>query len=181
MEERIVPERRSATAGSQEHPAPRGTTVKTRIERGDRYSAPEVYRLEITLLEIVRGKEAWARVKEQGVAGEVRAGFEYVLCRIRFGYFSGAREFPHSGEAYTISPEHFVAVAADGKTEFEGPSVSRQPQPALIGTAFSVNESREGWILLQLPEDGREVLLAFRREYAENRYGVWGPVWFQLQ
>jgi len=181
MEARIVPEKRGSAIGSQDRPAPLGTTVKTKIERGDRYSAPEVYNLEITLQEVVRGEEAWARIEGQGVRGEAKAGFEYILCRIQFGYFSRARGFPRSGEAYMILPEHFVAVAADGKTEFESPTLLRQPQPPLIGTSFSVNESREGWILLQLPKDRTEIFLTFRREYAENQYGVWGSMWFQLQ
>ncbi len=174
-------EKRSFTVGSKDHPAPLGATIKTKIERGDRYSAPEVYNIEITLREVVRGNKAWTCIKEQGVTGEIKTGFEYVLCRIRFGYFSRARGFSHSGKVYTISPEHFIAVAADGNTEFENPVLLQQPQPPLIGTSFSLNESREGWILLQVPNDGRKVFLTFRREYTENQYGVWGPIWFQLQ
>ncbi len=180
MEGGTVVRGRGPTIGTQDNPAPPGVTVRTRIERGDRYSAPEVYNLEITLQEIVRGEKAWDRIKEQGAAEEARVGFEYILCSIRIGYFSRARGFAHSGEAYEISGEHFGAVGADGRTELERPLLLRQPDPPLIGTALSVNESREGWILLQVPF-GEKAFLIFRREYETNQYGVWGPVWFRLE
>jgi hypothetical protein len=182
MAEERGKEKRDATLGSQpDHAAPVGVTVKAKIERGDRYSAPEIYNLDITLLEVVRGKEGWERIKEQGVSDELpKAGYEYVLIRIGFGYFSKARGFGHAHEAYRIGNGSFSAVSADGKTEYEIPSVLRQPQPQLVGMSFSAGESREGWIVLQVPETEKEPLLSFRREYAENVYGVWGSVWFQL-
>jgi hypothetical protein len=167
------------TLGSRENPAPLGATVKTRIERGDRYSAPEVYNLEITLVEVVTGKEARDRIEGQNVAGQPRAGFEYVLCRLKVGYFSKARGFAHSRERFEVLPEHFAAVATNGAAEFERPVLSRQPDHGLIGTSLAVNESREGWIVLEVAEGGKASLI-FRREYEANQYGVWGAVWFQL-
>jgi len=170
---------RGTALGSRENPAPLGAAVRTRIERGDRYSAPEVYNLEITLVEVVRGKEARDRIEGQSVAGRPRAGFEYVLCCVRVGYFSKARGFAHSGEKFEVSPEHFAAMAGDGGAEFERPVLSRQPDHALIGTSLAVNESREGWIVLEVAEGGKASLI-FRREYEANQYGVWGALWFQL-
>lgn len=156
-------------------------TVKTKIERGDRYSAPEIYNLEITLLEVIRGKEALDRIKVQSISDALpKVGFEYVLVRIRFGYFSKARGFEHAHEAYRIGDGSFSAMSADGDTEYAIPSVIRQPQPQLVGISFSAGESREGWIVLQVPETEKEPLLSFHRDYAENVYGVWGSVWFQL-
>ena len=182
MEEQTPSRDRSSILGSsQDHPAPVGVTVKTKIERGDRYSAPEIYNLEITLLEVVHGKEAIERIKAQGVSNKLpKAGYEYILVRIRFGYFSKARGFGHAHEAYRIGDGSFSATSADGNTEYEIPSVIRQPQPQLVGISFSAGESREGWIVLQVPETEKEPLLSFHREYAENVYGVWGSVWFQL-
>jgi hypothetical protein len=182
MTEERGEEKRDAALGSQpDHAAPIGLTVRTKIERGDRYSAPEVYSLEITLLEIVRGKEAWKRVKTQGVSDELpKAGFEYVLIRIRFGYFSKARGFGHGHERYPIGADSFSATSADGKTKYEIPSVTQQPKPQLVGLSLSIGESHEGWIIFQVPETVKKPLLSFHRDYVENVYGVWGSVWFQL-
>jgi len=166
---------------SQEHPAPIGVTVKTKIERGDRYSAPEIYNLEITLLRVMRGKEALERIRAQGVSDEPpKAGFEYVLVHIRFGYFSKARGFGHAHDAYHIDDSSFSTISEDGKTEYETPFIKRQPQPPLVGISCAVGESREGWIVLQVPAALKKPLLSFHRKHTENVYGVWGSVWFQL-
>ena len=45
-----------ASGNSRDRAAPLGITIKTKIERGDRYSAPEIYNLEITVLEVVGEK-----------------------------------------------------------------------------------------------------------------------------
>jgi hypothetical protein len=170
-----------ALGSSQDRPAPMGVTVKTKIERGDRYSAPEVYHLEVTLLEFVRGKDAWERIKAEGLSDRPpEAGFEYILARIRVGYYCKARGFKRAGEAYRIAAGQFVAVSPDGKTEYHVPTLQRQPQQELIEIPFSPGDSREGWVVLQAEENAEKPLLIFHREYAENVYGVWGPVWFQL-
>ena len=182
MEERAATPKRDATLGtSQDRPAPVGTTIKTKLERGDRYSAPEVYSLEITLLETIRGEEAWRRVSAEGITHEPpRSGFEYLLVRARFGYFSKGRGFGHEKEPYTIEPDYFVSVAADGGTPLKVPALQRQPEPPLIGVPFSPGDTKEGWIVLQVEEAETNPLIIFKREYRENTYGMWGPVWFQL-
>jgi hypothetical protein len=175
-------EKRGATLGSQpDHAAPIGLTVKTKIERGDRYSAPEIYTLEITLLEVLRGKEAWKQIIAKGASNEPpKAGFEYVLTHIRFGFFSKARGFGHAHEGYHIGKDSFSATSADGKTKYEIPSIIQQPKPQLVDLSLSIGESHEGWIIFQVPETEQRPLLSFHREYAENVYGIWGAVWFQL-
>jgi hypothetical protein len=160
-------------------PAPVGVTIKTTIERGDAYSAPEIYNVEITLLEIVRGHEAWERVKTQSSPNEPpKAGFEYVLVRIRFAYFRRGRGM--GGEAYHLTEGQFAALSLDGKVEYEIPSILSQPQPALIDYTFSPGESREGWILVQVPKDDKKPLLIFKRQNVGGVHGVWGHIWFRL-
>ena len=76
-----------AAEGSSDHPAPVGTTVKTTIERGDAYLSPDIFNVEITLLEIVRGEEARERIgAAQAGDRPPQTGFEYVLALVRFGY-----------------------------------------------------------------------------------------------
>jgi len=160
-------------------PAAMGVTVKTKIERGDAYSAPEIYDVAITLMEIVRGKEVLGRVKTQGVLDEPpKTGFEYVLARIKFGYSRRGRGL--GNVTYRLTEGQFAAVSSDGKTEYKIPSVFHQPQPQLIDSVFSAGESREGWILLQVPKDEKKPRLIFKRENAEGIYGIWRSVWFQL-
>jgi hypothetical protein len=171
-----------STLGSKpDHAAPIGLTVITKIERGDRYSAPEIYNMEITLLEVIRGEEAWDRIKAQGVSDRLpQSGFEYVLAHIRFGFFSKARGFGHPHEGYHIGVDSFSVTSADGKAKYEIPSVRQQPKPQLVDLSLSIGESLKGWIIFQVPETEKRPLLTFHRDYAENVYGVWGSVWFQL-
>jgi hypothetical protein len=164
---------------SHSSPAPVGVTIKTTIERGDAYSAPEIYNVEITLLEIARGNEAWERIKVQSSLNEPpKSGFEYVLARIRFGYFRRGRGI--GGEAYRLKEGQFATVSPDGKTEYEIPSVLSQPQPQLLDSTLSPGESRDGWIILQVPKDDKKPLLIFKRQNIEGVHGIWGHMWFQL-
>ncbi|MBN1255518.1 MAG: hypothetical protein JXA50_09625 [Deltaproteobacteria bacterium] len=164
---------------SPRNPAPLGVTIKTKIERGDAYAAPEIYDIVITLLEIVRGEEALQRVKEAGVMAEPPPnGFEYFLVRLTFGYSRRGRGIGE--EPYQLRSGQFAAVSADGETVYKNPVTARQPQPPLIGEVFQPGESREGWIVLQVPQEESKPLLIFNREFVEGVYGLWGHVWFQL-
>ena len=164
---------------SKDHPVPVGVTIKTTIERGEAYSAPEIYNVDITLLEMIRGDEAWERIKVQGSLNEPpKAGFEFVLVHIRFGYFRRSRGM--GGELYRLAKGQFAAVSPDGKTEYEIPAVLSQPQPQLIGSTISPGESHDGWILLRVPKDDKKPLLIFKRQNIEGVHGVWGHIWFQL-
>ncbi len=181
MEERIVPPGRSSILGSgQDRPVPIGVTIKTTIEHGDRKPTPERFNLEITVLDAVRGKEALDRIKAEGVSDQApKAGFEYVLVHIRFGYFRKARG-QSAPPSYMLKDGTFTAASADGKVEYEPPSVVRQPQPQLVGVPFSVGDSREGWIFLEVPEKEKKPLMVFHRAHAASAYGVWTSVWFRL-
>ena len=106
-------------------------------------------------------------------------GFEYILARIRLGYFSRARG-GLDNELYKLTEGQFVAVSSSGKTEYEVPPVLRQPQPALVDVTFNPGDSHEGWILLQVPKEERKPLLIFKRQHVEGAYGIWGYVWFKL-
>lgn len=166
---------------SRDRAASLGTTVKTKIERGDRYSAPEVYNLEITVLDVVRGKEAWDRIRVEGASqDDFKAGFEPFLIRVKFGYFKKGRGFGHNKSPYEIPDDAFRALSQDGETEYPIPSSGDQPRPRLLNAPFISGDVKEGWILLQIPEREKKPLLIFKRDYRENVYGVWGPVWFQL-
>lgn len=161
-------------------PAPPGFTVKTTIERGDAYLSPEIYNVEITVLEATRGSDALELLRSQGAGDKSpEAGYEYVLAKIRFGYFQRGRRV--GSEAYELKEGLFVAVSADGQQEYEIPAGLPQPQPALTGKLFNSGDSHEGWIILQVPAAEKEPRLAFKRKHVEGMYGIWGYVWFGLR
>jgi hypothetical protein len=168
-----------AAGSSSTCPVPLGATAKTTVERGDAYLSPEIYNVEITMLEVIRGEAARERIRSQGVNDKPpKTGYEYVLVRIKFGYYQRGRR--QGGEAYRLAEGQFAAVAADGKQEYELPAVLKQPQPPLTGRLFNPNETSEGWILLQVPKKEKEPRLIFKRKHIEGVYGIWGYVWFQL-
>jgi len=178
--------------------APIGITVKTTVERGHAYMVPRLYNVETSVEEIVRGREAHERVKKLvDPARQLKDDFEYLLARIKFGYFERGRvsaegshdmadaEFVSFGGGsvdvtYTLTEGQFLAVSANGETEYTVPTVLHQPEPHLINWEFHPGESREGWILLKVPKDDKKPLLIFKREHVEGIYGIWGYVWFQL-
>jgi hypothetical protein len=180
MEEQIPSRNLSLLLGrGKDYPAPVGVTIKTTIERGEAYAAPEIYNVEITLLEIIKGDEAQKRIKVQGSLNEPpKAAFEFVLVHIRLGYFRRSKGM--GGEVYRLTEGQFAAVSPDGKTEYGIPAVLSQPQPQLIDSIFSPGESRDGWILLQVPKNDKKPLLIFKRQNIEGVHGVWGHIWFQL-
>jgi hypothetical protein len=181
MDDRLLSSSRDVAVGtSHDRPAPLGVTVKTKIERGDRYSAPEVYTLEIALLESVRGGGVLDRIVKEGIAGDPEAGFEYVMVRGRIGYFSKGRGFGRQNDPYTAEPDYFRALASATAVEYPLPTLIRQPEPSLVGVSLSAGDVKEGWIVLLTAEKDEHPFVTFKREYRENLYGLWAPVWFQL-
>jgi len=161
------------------NPVPMGKTVKTKIERGDAYAAPEVYDLEITVRETVHGNGAQEQINAQGVTDKPpMEGFEYLLARIQFAYLRRGKGFGDS--PYRLAEGQFITASQDGKTFYELPEILKQPQPQMAGSLFKSGESREGWLLFQVPQDDQTSLLIFDREYEEGVYGLWGYVWFQI-
>jgi hypothetical protein len=161
------------------HPIPLGLAAKTKIERGDAYSAPEIFDLEITLHEVLRGPAAVKRLESQEIRDTVaEKGFELLLAHLTIGYFRRGRGFGHV--PYALVAGQFAAVSGDGVHRFPLPVPLHQPAPALLGERFFPGESHQGWILFQVPEEEIQPLMIFNREYEEGVYGIWGAVWFEL-
>jgi hypothetical protein len=169
----------SMSGSSFRNPVPPGVTIKTKIERGDPYSAPEVYDIEATVIKILRGEGARKLLREQNIiTDQPKENFEYILVDINVRYSRRGRGFVE--EPFQLDEERFVATSADGETEYEIPFVLQQPQPQLLNIPLQPGETHQGWILLQVPETEKKPLLIFKRENVEVVYGVWGNVWFQL-
>jgi hypothetical protein len=187
-----------ASGNSPGGAVPIGSPIKTTVERGHAYMVPRLYNVEITLLEIIRGKEALSGAQKLVASNQsLQADYEYLVARLKMGYFErgrisgqgsgGATEKQHVAfgggsvdVTYTLTDGQFLATSAGGETEYPLPSVSQQPSPNLIGWEFHPGESREGWILFRVPKVEKKPLLVFKREHVEGIYGIWGYVWFQL-
>jgi hypothetical protein len=175
--------RPSILGSRHDRPVPVGVTIKTMIVRQARNPSTVNYNLEITALEVLRGNDALVRIRKEGVTEEgPKSGFEYLMALLRFKYYPKARGLSEY-EPYVVDHNQFHAVSQDGNKAYGLPHLNRQPEPRLIGATISINESLEGWIVLQVPLDEKEPLLSFDRDYIENRLTLRtarGLLWFKL-
>lgn len=129
------------------------------------YGVDEVYDVKITLLEVLRGREAWARLQTVNSAIiPPKDGFEFLLVRLRFEYF--AKTLP-GNKSYTVKRDDFKVYSGENRA-YEASQVS-PPQPELIGRRFRSGDSREGWIPFLTATDDERPLIFFV-----------GGMWFQL-
>jgi hypothetical protein len=169
----------AAPGTTPETAAGTGAIIKTTIERGDAYLSPQLYNVEITLLETLRGQSSAERLRGQNISAKSpQAGFEFILAKLRLGYFRRVRGL--EDEIYKLTEGQFMAVSPDGKTEYPLPPVVIQPQPPLIEVTFNPGDTCEGWILLQVPAAEKQPLLVFKRQHVEGAYGIWGYIWFKM-
>ena len=165
----------AAQAGSSPlSPAPIGTTLAGIIECGGGYTSHELYDMKITLLEVVRGEEAWKRIKEASASNKPgTAGSEYVLARVKFEYF--ARGSPGLC-THQLSPEQFTAFSADGN-DYKIVSVVL-PKPEMRGTLRS-GQSLEGWVAFLVPQQDKKPIMNYSADVGGAvLHG--GGKWFQL-
>jgi hypothetical protein len=131
------------------------------------------YNVRVTLLEFVRGDEAWQRIKAaQGVFADIyqpKAGFEYIAVRVRFDYLSG----PTPDAALDVSTVWFKVISGEGK-EYEFSFYAGNLDPS-ITTSLYPSASHEGWVAFFVAQDDTRPLLTFGRAYDGT-----GGIWFKL-
>jgi hypothetical protein len=159
------------TGSSIQKPARPGFTVKTTIERGNAYEMPEIYDLELTVLEIQRGQPVFGKSNTA-----LDPLYEYISVRLRAGYFRRGRQ--PGGEVYNLGKNQFAIVAGDGETEYEIPAIFGEGQ--FIYGPLSPGELREGWVVLQVPKQEDRPVLIFKRPNPRGVYEIWGNIWFRL-
>jgi hypothetical protein len=141
---------------SPSNPALPGTTVPGIIECGEGYTSHELYDMKITLLEVLRGEEAWKLIQEADSSNKpALAGTEYVLVRIRFEYY--ARGTPGLC-VHPLIPDHFTAYSANGEG-YETVSVVT-PKPELRKELKS-GDSFEGWIAFAVAKKDKAPLMYY--------------------
>lgn len=155
-------------------PAPVGTTVQTILECGIGYESHELYDAKITLLETVRGEQAWKLITAVEASAEApKDGWEYVIARVRFEYEARSRP----GDcAHKLKEQEFVAFSPDGRAY--PATLVPPPKPRLNGTVQS-GDSLEGWVAFSVPRVDASVLMSFStKEGGGLVHG--GNAWFRL-
>lgn len=147
----------AAQGQSPSNAAPVGLSIKTQVECGERAGSMEPYDAKISVLQVLRGKEALERIKAASPSGPPpKAGFEYVLARVAFQM--NAILAPGNKTFELARKMQFVALTADGN-EQEPPAVS-PPSPDLHRTVRS-GEAAEGWIVLLVEQSNKKPVMFF--------------------
>ncbi len=142
---------------SHEEAIPVGGSVTIQINCSKRAGGIEVYDATITLLEVIRGPEAWSLIKEANDANKKPdEGYEYVLARI--GFKMKARGAPGDKTFDLDRPLQFTAFSGDFE-EYETPPLAI-PEPILRRTV-SADQYAEGWIVMAVGKKDKQPLLMF--------------------
>jgi hypothetical protein len=142
----------AAQGESPSNAAPVGTSIKTRVECGTTAGSMEPYDAKISVLQVLRGKEALDRLK----AAPPKVGFDYVLARVAFEM--KAILTPGNKTFELARKMQFVALSAEGN-EQDPPSVT-PPSPELHRTVRS-GEAAEGWIALLVEQSNKKPVMFF--------------------
>jgi hypothetical protein len=160
--------------GSPFDPASVGVKLSGIIECGQGYTTHELYNMKITLLEVIRGDNAWKRLSKAGNANKpAGSDFEYILARIRFEYY--ARGKPGLC-VHKLLPEQFTACSTEGEDYPKADVIL--PKPELRGD-MSSGETLEGWIALLVPITDKKPILYYSAD-AGGAVLHGGSMWFRL-
>jgi hypothetical protein len=153
-------------------PHPIGQAASTTITYGDAYATPiETYDARITVSEVLRGAEAWDRLRRESASNRPpESGFEYVLARIRFEF--AARGKP-GDKNYALKGDQFAAFASDGSTQYP-PANVRAPNPGL-DRALRSGESSEGWVAFIVARGDRSPFVVFQADVRVLSHAGAGP------
>ncbi len=164
-----------APGSSPTHAAPAGMTLAGIVECGEGYTSHELYDMKITLMEVIRGEEAWKRLREASPSNKpAESGSEYVLARIKFEY--KARAIPGLC-VHPLSPEQFTAYNASG--EDYKPVTVIPPKPEMR-KGIKSGESFEGWIAFMVSQQDKSPLMSYAvGDGGAVQHG--GDQWFSLK
>ena len=164
-----------APGSSPSHAAPVGLTLAGIVECGEGYTSHEPYDMKITLVEVIRGEEAWNRIREASASNRpAEAGSEYILARIRFEY--KARTAPGTC-VHPLSPQQFTAYKSNG--EDYKPATVIPPKPEMR-KGLKSGDSFEGWIVFMVSKQDQAPLMSYSvGDGGAVQHG--GDQWFLLK
>lgn len=160
---------------SPSSPAPQGITIAGIIECGQGYTSHELYDMKITLLEVIRGDEAWKHIKEASSSNTPAApGTEFVLARARFEYY--ARGTPGIC-IHQLVPDQFTAYSANGE---DYRAVSVVPPKPEMRKGLKSGESLEAWLVFAVAKEDQAPLMFYSADTGGAvQHG--GGKWFLLR
>jgi hypothetical protein len=134
----------------------KGIALDGIIECGEGYTSHELYDLKMTLLEVVRGEEAWKRLQEASATNKPAGpADEYILARVRLDYL--ARGTP--GQCvHSVAPDQFTAYSANG--EDYAPALVTLPKPELR-KGMKSGDSLEGWVAFVVAQSDKAPLMSY--------------------
>jgi hypothetical protein len=156
-------------------PASKGVTLTGIVECGQGYTSHELYDMKITLVEVIRGEEAWKRIRESNPSNKAaEPGLEYVLARVKFEYY--ARGTPGLC-IHNLSPQQFSACSSDGQDYQIADVVPPKPE---MRKDMKSGETVEGWIAFAVSQQDKAPLMT----YSADKGGAiqhGGEKWFLLR
>jgi len=145
------------------------------IECGEGYTSHELYDLKMTVLEVVRGEEAWKRIREASASNKpAAAGSEYILARVRLEY--KARGTPGLC-IHPVLPEQFTAYSADGEDYAATAVVVPKPE---VRRSMKSGDSLEGWVAFMVAQADKAPLMSYSAD-AGGAVQHGGGKWFLLK
>jgi hypothetical protein len=164
-----------AQGASPNDPAPAGTTLAGIIECGEGYTSHELYDIKITLLEVIRGEQAWRRIQASASSNKPAGpGTEYLLVRIRYEYF--ARGVPGTC-IHPLAPEEFTAYSRNGE---DYKAVSVVPPKPELRKGLKSGESFEGWLVFAVRQEDKSPLMLYSAD-SGGAVEHGGGKWFLLR
>jgi len=149
---------------SRQKPASIGTPIIVEIN-----NLFDDVKVKITLLDIVRGIEAWNIIKEANMFNDpAKTNYEYILTKVKFKNLESQKK----DSAYSLSTYSFTAVSSDGKDYDKDYALG--PEPRLNANLYE-GASHTGWVVFQIAKDDTQPLMTFNRDYNGT-----GGVWFKL-
>ena len=145
-----------AQVNSSSSPAAQGQPVKSIVQIGPMNTSN--YDVTITLLQTVRGQQAMQMLEAADPANKPpKAGFEYVLARIRF-QLEGRAVSDIGAFVLGSSPFQWMAYSADFD-QYDKVSVT-PPDPVLKGPVKS-GQTKEGWVAFAVPTSEKQPIMTF--------------------
>jgi hypothetical protein len=161
---------------SPSDPVPVGRTVSGIVECGEGYTSHELYDMKITLLQVIRGEQAWKRLQAASSSNKpAETGTEYLLARIKYDY--SARGLPGTC-VLQLAPDEFTAYSASGE-DYKAVSVV-SPKPELH-KGLKSGESFEGWVVFAVAKDDKAPLMFYSAADSGGAVQHGGGKWFLLR
>jgi hypothetical protein len=150
---------------SRKAPAPVGTSINASLELTSVY--PRLpFNATFTVLEVVRGDQAYQRIKAANQFNDVpAAGKEYVLAKLRIKVTA----IDDEESAVKFNKYMFTAVSSAGR---DYPRVSTvDPEPEIEAQLYK-GASHEGWVSFMVEKSDTAPLLTFARD-SQGKNGYW--------